>query len=64
MQDLALDEELCTEPLPKSIRTYSAHFTGAGCAECVNCDFKSVYFECACDLLHNCNEYQQSEKYN
>jgi hypothetical protein len=42
----------------KKMRFYSAHFGGHGVASCKNCTFTAVYFECGCDLLHNCNEYK------
>jgi hypothetical protein len=46
----------CTELAPESITFYSARFSGTGVAECKNCNFKSVYWECACDLFHDCND--------
>jgi hypothetical protein len=58
MQNVYEDEETCQELVPAKIRIYSAHFTGATVAECKRCNFLSAYFECACDLEHNCNEYK------
>jgi len=49
-------EDECTELAPESISFYSARMTGTGVAECKDCDFKSVYWECACDLFHDCND--------
>ena len=52
------DEDLCMELVPAKIRIYSAHITGGTVAECKRCSFLSVYFECACDLEHDCGEYK------
>jgi hypothetical protein len=56
--ETACDYCLCNEPAPESIRFYSAHFGGHGVAECTLCNFKSVSWDCACSLEHDCNEYQ------
>jgi hypothetical protein len=39
---------------PKKMRFYSARLTGEFRAECKMCDFVSAYFECGCDLRHDC----------
>lgn len=50
-------EELCGCPAPKGVYFYNAHFTGNAVAGCHNCNFKSVYWECGSELIHNCNNY-------
>jgi hypothetical protein len=43
---------------PKKFEFYSAHFTGEGRAKCKKCTFVSAYFECGCDLVHDCKSYK------
>jgi hypothetical protein len=42
---------------PKNIRLGSAHFTGTAIATCSRCNFKSVLWDCHCDLEHICDNY-------
>lgn len=44
--------EIC-EP-PKNITFGSAQWSGEGRAYCKKCDYVSGYWECGCDLEHNC----------
>jgi len=46
--------EVCTEPAPESIEFYNTRITGTGVASCKNCSFTCVYWECACELSHDC----------
>lgn len=59
MQNLMDFEEdvCCDSPTPKGIYFYSAHMTGGAVAQCHNCTFTCVYWECDCELEHNCKEY-------
>jgi hypothetical protein len=43
---------------PKSIQTSHSRITGAFIAYCKNCYFKCAYWECGCELEHNCKEYK------
>lgn len=52
------EEEDCTEPLPKKIKTGFSHFGGSYIASCTKCEFKSAYWECACDLIHDCKTWR------
>lgn len=53
-----LEEVCCINPkLPKGINTYYAHLSGAYVASCVNCEYVCAYWECACELAHNCKDY-------
>ena len=52
---MILQDEQCTEPLPANVEIYRAHFGGHAVAKCNDFDFTSVYWECACDLDHECN---------
>lgn len=42
---------------PKKMSFYRAHFGGHSVAECTKCKYKSVYWECGCDLMHPCKDY-------
>jgi hypothetical protein len=53
----ACDSCLCNEPLPETVRIATAHFGGHAVAECTQCDYKNVYWECNCSLEHDCSEY-------
>lgn len=48
------EEETCTAPLPDGIEIYSARFTGEGRARCLHCNFVCGYWDCACELEHDC----------
>lgn len=48
--------EECTEPAPETIEFYRTTFTGEGRARCTECEFVSAYWECACELYHDCEE--------
>jgi len=39
---------------PATIEFYSAHLTGEGRARCTACNFVSAYWECGCELEHDC----------
>lgn len=47
-------EEICTESAPESITFYLTAFTMEKRARCKNCNFVSAYWECACELVHDC----------
>lgn len=44
-------------PTPKKIEFYSSWMTNEPRAKCKKCTFVSAYWECGCDLTHNCKEY-------
>ena len=48
---------LCNEEAPEIMHFYNAHFTGNPVAACTQCNFKSVNWECAHDLQHECSDY-------
>lgn len=48
----------CSEPIPSTIDFYSSRLAGEPRAKCRECGFVSAYWECACDLEHNCDEFQ------
>lgn len=50
------DTHTCDTELPKSVYFSNTRITGASIAECSACGFKSAYWECACDLVHECQE--------
>lgn len=52
------EEDECQEPAPKTISFYNARFTGGAVAQCSNCRFTSVFWECNCELEHDCDEYK------
>ena len=49
-----LDEDVCCDSkLPKTISlTY-----GTAIASCSKCSYRCAYWECACELEHDCGEY-------
>lgn len=53
----ALEE--CTEPLPANMHVYSARFGGHAVASCLDCQYLTVYWECACELEHDCKNYRE-----
>ena len=55
---ITFEDDTCTEPLPEKISTYHARITGHYLASCIFCDFLSVFWECACDLEHDCGDYK------
>lgn len=46
--------EECSTPKPDSVTISRAHFTGAAVATCSACSFTCAYWECACELVHEC----------
>jgi hypothetical protein len=56
----ALETEFCNEPAPAGVEFYRATFGGHTVASCRNCSFTSVYWECGCELSHEC-ESEESE---
>ena len=52
---LELDEVCCDEEqLPAGVSVGQAWLTGAFVATCASCSFVSAYFDCACELAHDC----------
>lgn len=49
------EDEQCSEPLPANIEIYRATFGGHAVAKCKDCNFTSVYWDCVCELNHECN---------
>jgi len=51
---IELVEDTCMEPLPDGVRVYLGRFTGSPVAVCDHCDYMRGYWECACELVHDC----------
>ena len=51
---IELDYDVCTEPLPDGMRVYRTRLAGNLVAECERCDKVFAYWECACELAHDC----------
>jgi len=51
---IELDYETCTEPLPDGMLIYRSRLAGNPTALCMRCDYSCGYWECACDLVHDC----------
>lgn len=47
--------------MPKTMRAYYSHLSGAYVAACDNCDYVCAYWECACELAHDCEKESDSE---
>ena len=47
-----LEHEGCT--VPAGVMVTSARWTGAPLAVCAWCDGRCGYWDCACDLVHDC----------
>lgn len=54
--DFCLHAKDCTPP--KKIEFGNTWFTGNFVAKCKKCNFVSAYWECGCELEHDCDEYQ------
>jgi glucose dehydrogenase len=52
------EEGHCSQLIQEGVFTYRSIWTGNLTANCETCDFKSEYWQCNCDLNHNCNEHQ------
>jgi hypothetical protein len=48
--------ECCDTKAPKKISFGFSHFGGAYLAKCSKCSFTCGYWDCACELVHDCNE--------
>lgn len=60
MQNLAVDtmEWECCDAQPTTVMTYHhSQFGGAFNAYCNSCSFVCSYWECACELIHDCEAY-------
>lgn len=49
-----LDDDTCTEPVPDGVRIYRSRMAGNLVATCDKCGHLWGYWECACDLTHDC----------
>lgn len=48
-------EVCCDNPvIPKGIQTGYARLSGAYVATCDNCDYVCAYWDCPCELAHDC----------
>ena len=52
-----LVDDVCTEPLPEGVRVYRTRMAGNLVASCDRCAYVCAYWECACELAHDCGEY-------
>jgi len=41
---------------PTSIQFSHAHFSGNFVATCTSCKFVCAYWDCVCDLVHECGD--------
>jgi hypothetical protein len=46
------------ETVIKKITLTNGYLSGQLMATCKKCDYKSAYWECNCDLRHNCKEWR------
>jgi hypothetical protein len=54
---LEIEEDFCCDvPAPKKIEFGFSHFAGMWRATCKNCSYVNSYWECACELEHDCEE--------
>lgn len=58
IREIEVEEDICDNPMPKNMSAYYAHLSGAYVASCDNCKYVSAYWECACELMHDCEEYR------
>ena len=52
------DDDVCTMSTPDTIRFYNTTFTSELRATCTECEFVSMYWECNCELEHNCDDHR------
>lgn len=50
------EEDVCQEDYPDTFTFYTTRMAGNPVAQCLKCDYKAAYWECACDLIHDCEE--------
>ena len=43
------------EPVPAGVVFYEARFSGGFCARCETCGHVWAYWDCACELVHDCD---------
>jgi hypothetical protein len=48
-------EEQCYEPLQPNFTFYRSRFAQTSIASCDLCGYKAHYWECQCELNHECN---------
>lgn len=49
------DYECCENPeLPSGVSVGFSRISGAYVAKCSKCSFVCAYWECACELVHDC----------
>lgn len=53
-KDLELDAFCCEADLPNGVSVGRSWFGGQVVARCAYCGFSAVYFDCACELVHDC----------
>lgn len=51
------DWECCEATTPKKIRFGYSQFGGSFNAYCDKCSFVCAYWDCACELRHDCKEF-------
>lgn len=52
---------VCKSVLPDGVKVGFSHFGGAYLATCERCSFKCAYWDCACELRHDCAEEDEED---
>jgi|688.fasta_scaffold1860513_2 DNA-directed RNA polymerase subunit RPC12/RpoP len=52
----------CGEPIPDGVEFYNTRITGEPRARCSHCDWVSAYWDCPCDLVHECQTNKREEE--
>ena len=53
-RDMLEHEDICAEPMPEGISIHRTILAGNLVATCKHCDYVCAYWECACELVHDC----------
>lgn len=51
----------CSEALPDGVSVGFSQFSGTYRAVCERCSFVSAYWECPCELRHDCAEEDEED---
>lgn len=49
-------EDHCSEPIPDSMRVVVSRITGDYSAVCDSCGWRCFYWDCGCELAHDCGD--------
>lgn len=54
IKEIEISDDICENPMPKYMKTQHSNLSGDYVAICEKCDYVCAYWECACELMHEC----------